>query len=694
MEKSASNAEPAGEANAGSTGEATLLPVRIGESYGYIDTSGRVAIPPTFALAFGFSEGLAMVAVFDPSSTPNSARRRVRYGYIDQSGTMVIPPQFDSAERFSGGWAMVSVGSSVGEVLVRDASTISRTKGQWIESFFHQMDGKEADQRSRRYGAVDNEGRFVVNPIYLAATRRSEAAMLFESESSNDAKRKQYERTLAVRDRSGVRLVKDAVDARGEFEIYAIYHKRLTDVIDRTCCDDREARYGLRNALGHRIGAPLFSQLSFVSDDVLAGCQPSSLGRGSTEKCGFLDTNGRWLAEPGYSAVGNFSDGFAPFATGGRMSRNQDYGGYSVAGGEWGFFDRAFRVGIISRFSEVRRFSSDLAAVKVGEKWGYIDQSGTLVIQPQFESAEEFAGNHAIVRVGGAGLAIIDGAIGAVGTKAVIDRTGRITVSPQFSVAAWVKPGIALVEWRDGTRGYIRPDGSVIFRETPVAGAKAEGPPMAATMLGTGFFVTTEGHLLTSNHIVAECREVRLPSLNQIAQKVIADTANDIALLRIQGSKTPALRLRKAAPEQGESVIAYGFPLRGLLDAGGTITAGVISALSGPENNSNLIQITAPLQPGNSGGPVFDRKGFVVGMATAKLDVVKFVKAAGIIPENIGFAISGHVVKRFLDSAQVQFATDPWLSLPRTPEEVAAAARKATVPIACTPCAGEKCAPR
>ncbi len=77
-----------------------------------------------------------------------------------------------------------------------------------------------------------------------------------------------------------------------------------------------------------------------------------------------------------------------------------------------------------------------------------------------------------------------------------------------------------------------------------------------------------------------------------------------------------------------------------LLSSDLNVTTGVVSALAGPGNNRRLIQITAPIQPGNSGGPVLDQSGHVVGVVVARLDALKLVQRTGRLPQNVNFAIS------------------------------------------------------
>ena len=181
--------------------------------------------------------------------------------------------------------------------------------------------------------------------------------------------------------------------------------------------------------------------------------------------------------------------------------------------------------------------------------------------------------------------------------------------------------------------------------------------------IGSGFYVSRQGHLLTNNHVVAECREVHVTEGDgSTPAKVVAtDTERDLALVQVPHAVgTAAVFHGGAAARPGETVVAVGFPLAGLLSSDPIVTAGIINALSGLRDNRNEIQISAPLQPGNSGGPIFDSSGHIVGVAVAKLAALAVARATGgIIPENVNFAIKGEVAAEFLRSHGVTAAAAP-----------------------------------
>src|SRR5215510_7845687 len=137
---------------------------------------------------------------------------------------------------------------------------------------------------------------------------------------------------------------------------------------------------------------------------------------------------------------------------------------------------------------------------------------------------------------------------------------------------------------------------------------------------GSGFFITADGYAVTNNHVVdkAQTVEVIMDDGKSFEAKVIGtDPRTDLALIKVEGRRDfPYVKLADKAPRIGDWVVAVGNPF-GL---GGTVTAGIVSAHgrdigSGPYDD--YIQIDAPVNKGNSGGPTFDVDGDVIGVNTA-----------------------------------------------------------------------------
>ncbi len=166
-------------------------------------------------------------------------------------------------------------------------------------------------------------------------------------------------------------------------------------------------------------------------------------------------------------------------------------------------------------------------------------------------------------------------------------------------------------------------------------------------------FVAAKGFLLTNNHVVDGCRRMvarNAKGVEQTTRVLATDRRLDLALLAVPAEFGPPLAFR-TAPEVklGESVVTFGFPLFGLLSSGPTLTTGSISALSGLRDNHANFQISAPVQPGNSGGPLFDGRGNVIGIVVAKLNAARVAEMTdGDIPQNVNFAVKGGPALDFL----------------------------------------------
>ena len=203
---------------------------------------------------------------------------------------------------------------------------------------------------------------------------------------------------------------------------------------------------------------------------------------------------------------------------------------------------------------------------------------------------------------------------------------------------------------------------------------------------GSGFRVSAAGHILTNAHVVRGCREVRVPPAPHMKSRRVAvaarNDAADLALLEGPAGRPSAAFRRGRGIRPGAGVVVAGFPLHGLLAKTVNVSVGSVSALAGPDDDSRLIQISAPVQQGNSGGPVLDAAGKVVGVVVWKLNALKIAETTGSIPQNVNFAVSAGTVRAFLDAEGVAYATAPSVEK-RAPEDVAAAARKFTVLVEC-----------
>ncbi len=204
---------------------------------------------------------------------------------------------------------------------------------------------------------------------------------------------------------------------------------------------------------------------------------------------------------------------------------------------------------------------------------------------------------------------------------------------------------------------------------------------------GTGF-VVAEGRVLTNNHVTAECSRlvVRNAAGARLSGRVVAaDRRRDLALIAVPADVGPALPFRDSpAVRRGESVVTYGFPLSGLLSSGPTLTTGDINALAGLRDNPANFQISAPVQPGNSGGPLLDSQANVIGVVVSKLNATEVAEmTGGDIPQNVNFAVKGTEALAFLRGNGVQPLVASSTGADKRVFEIGDVANPATVAIQC-----------
>jgi serine protease Do len=139
-----------------------------------------------------------------------------------------------------------------------------------------------------------------------------------------------------------------------------------------------------------------------------------------------------------------------------------------------------------------------------------------------------------------------------------------------------------------------------------------------------------------------------------LARVLATDTANDLALLKGDLMPHRAVSLRVGV-KIGEGIATFGYPLVGLLSTSGNFTVGNVSAITGLGDDTRYLQISAPVQPGNSGGPVLDQSGNVVGIVVSKLDAIKVAAAINDVAQNVNFVIKTTVLTNFLDASGVSY---------------------------------------
>lgn len=178
---------------------------------------------------------------------------------------------------------------------------------------------------------------------------------------------------------------------------------------------------------------------------------------------------------------------------------------------------------------------------------------------------------------------------------------------------------------------------------------------------GSGSGVAVDRHHVLSNaHVVEGADRITIVAAGRPipGDLVFSDDRNDLALVRVDAVLPAVAGFRPGLElHLGEDLVVLGFPLQGLLGSGPQASAGNIAALCGIGNDSSVFQFTAPIASGNSGGPIVDMAGNLIGLVSSSLNLDR-VRRAGGSAENINFGIKGAIIRSFLDA----FGLEPQMS--------------------------------
>ncbi len=194
-----------------------------------------------------------------------------------------------------------------------------------------------------------------------------------------------------------------------------------------------------------------------------------------------------------------------------------------------------------------------------------------------------------------------------------------------------------------------------------IAGSPAVAVPKGqASGSGTGWLAAAS-KVVTNHHVISGCRGLRVQSPRGAggARLVGYDRDNDLALLDVPtlADVKPATLRATGSATLGEPIMFAGFPLRAFVSDELHVSTGIVSALAGPKGDRRYIQLGAAVQPGDSGGPVMDGSGQVIGVVTGTLNPAPVERATGLAPQHVAFAIRGERVRRFLDGLGVRYRT-------------------------------------
>jgi S1-C subfamily serine protease len=190
---------------------------------------------------------------------------------------------------------------------------------------------------------------------------------------------------------------------------------------------------------------------------------------------------------------------------------------------------------------------------------------------------------------------------------------------------------------------YVYTELVPISVDSPPEPAKAPARETSHT-IGTGFVVREDGLILTAHHLVSDAASITLHFTDgrSLEAKIVKASQNiDLAVLKVNENTPNYLELAKVGSAQaGDQVFTLGYPAVSILGTEPKFTDGAISAKSGLGGEAIFLQVSVPVQPGNSGGPLVNEKGEVVGIITSGAAIRPFFEETGTLPQNVNWAVN------------------------------------------------------
>lgn len=251
-------------------------------------------------------------------------------------------------------------------------------------------------------------------------------------------------------------------------------------------------------------------------------------------------------------------------------------------------------------------------------------------------------------------------------------------LTPQGLAEAQAEAG-RIQEEINRTRSKAAPVSNALSRQT-----KDTAPITRGT--GTGFVITADGYILTCAHVVEKAGAIRIKLGEHFltAKTIRLDQGSDLALLKVDtDQRLPALAFaNERSATLGQDVFTIGFPNPDLQGVADKLTKGSVSGLAGAQDDPRFYQISVQVQPGNSGGPLLDFNGNVVGVVKAQLRGDLALETSGSLPQNINYAVKAAYVLSLLDSLPEVAGKLPLADhTPRPFAEVASSAGRGVVQV-------------
>lgn len=205
------------------------------------------------------------------------------------------------------------------------------------------------------------------------------------------------------------------------------------------------------------------------------------------------------------------------------------------------------------------------------------------------------------------------------------------------------------------------PDGNnntfTFFKTFPIVDSSNHRDSSNFIGTGTGFLISIDGYVATNFHVVKNATEisVEFPAKNRkyVAVTVLKDSKNDLAILKLKDFSASVIGLthlpyvleKSQKITLGEKIFTIGYPLENIMGQNPKYTEGVVSSKTGIQDDPGSFQITASVQPGSSGSPVFNSKGNIIGVVVATLDPI----ASETLPQNVNYAIKIDYLNTLID---------------------------------------------
>ena len=215
---------------------------------------------------------------------------------------------------------------------------------------------------------------------------------------------------------------------------------------------------------------------------------------------------------------------------------------------------------------------------------------------------------------------------------------------------------LAAVAWADTPKISDAERARTEYVQKALKGEASPVPGRRMIGSGTGFFVAPQ-RVLTAHHVIERCAALTIRGSDRktvTAERVADEKKDDLALISIQALALSVATFRPTdTARTGEAVATVGYPIHGLPRIEPFLTAGTMAAVD-PTRGHSRFAIRADIRPGNSGGPVLDEYGRVVGMVTAKIDTVRVYQHTGQVIQKLGFAVGTGPVLEFLRRSGIE----------------------------------------